>query len=93
VLAKGGLLAVYSPCRHNPEQATDPTHINLYDPHRLTREVLAAGFSDYRAVDSPRRLLGASEPARLLMTALHRFTHWDFLSASANCLAYKARAE
>ena len=89
VLRHGGLLAVFSPCRYEPSQAAEPSHINLYTPTTLRAEVLAAGFREYRAADSARPIFGRTRPMRLVASVLLKLTRWSVLSASANCLAFK----
>jgi SAM-dependent methyltransferase len=89
VLRPGGLLIIASPCLHDPVQAAEATHINLYTPKRLRAAVNAAGFRDYRANDSPRLLLGASRPMEALLKIVFRLMPLDFLSVSANCFAHK----
>ena len=89
VLRPGGLLAIFSPCRYDPVQAAEPTHINLYTPSRLRAAVGAAGFVGYRAYDSPRLLLGGNRLMEILVRIVFRLAPLDFLSGSANCFAYK----
>ena len=89
VLRKGGLLAIYSPCRYDKVQAAEPGHINLYTPRTLRAEVKAAGFRDYRAIDFGLPLLGKQPAMRTLMNLALKLTGWPVLSASANCLAFK----
>jgi len=89
VLRPQGLLAIYSPCRHDPVQAGEPTHINLYTPTRLREEVLAAGFTGYRAMDVARPVFGGGRLMRALASLVFRASQWDVLSESANCLAHK----
>lgn len=89
VLRPQGLVAIYSPCRHDPVQAGEPTHINLYTPTRLREEVLAAGFTGYRAMDVARPVFGGGRLMRALASSVFRASQWDVLSESANCLAHK----
>ncbi len=89
VLRRSGLLAIYSPCRYEPTQAAEPTHINLYTPRRLRAEVMEASFRQYKAVDFARPILGKGKVTRAIATLALRLTSWEMLSASANCLAYK----
>jgi len=89
VLRPRGLLVISSPCLHDPVQAAEPTHINLYTPARLRAAVSAAGFGDYCAYDSPRLLLGGSRPLEILLNVVFRMMPLDLLSVSANCFAYK----
>lgn len=90
VLRQHGLLAIYSPSRYEPTQAAEPGHINLYTPRRLRAEVTAAGFAEYRAVDFARPIFGKSRAMRTAANLLLKLTGWPVLSASANCLAFKA---
>jgi len=89
VLRPRGLLAIYSPCRHDPVQAAEPTHINLYTPAKLREVVVAEGFTKYRAIDDARPVFGTSRPMRVLASLIFRVSKWDMLSESANCLAHK----
>ncbi len=87
VLLPGGLLMVNSPSVWNPKEKDKPSHINLYSPTRLKHEVLAAGFTKYRASDSPLR--PRTRLLAPLINMVFRKWQWDRLSATANCIAYK----
>lgn len=89
VLEPGGVLIVYSPSVYNAEQRAEPTHINLYSPSSLNRELRDAGFDIRRSPDAPRPFLGGSRAAKYMETALLRLTRADRLSATANCIAVK----
>jgi len=89
VLRPGGLLVVTSPCYHNRQQRGEATHINLYTPTRLRATVLGAGFHRYIATDAPRQILGKGRLGRWLVRMAFRIWPTDWLSDSADCLAYK----
>ncbi len=89
VLRPGGLLVVTSPCYYNRQQRMEQTHINLYTPTRLRAAVLGAGFSRYLANDAPRQILGKGRLGRWLVRMTFRVWPADWLSDSADCLAYK----
>lgn len=90
VLRCGGMLYIASPSRYNRrERQNDPTHINLYSPTALRELVSKAGFTQIVPQDSPREILGRHRAAKGMMRILHKLTGWDWLSASANCMAFK----
>jgi SAM-dependent methyltransferase len=89
VLRPGGLLVVTSPCYYNRGQRKEQTHINLYTPGRLRAAVLSAGFRRYVANDIPRQILGKGRLGRWLVRMAFRVWPADWLSDSADCLAYK----
>lgn len=90
VLRQHGLLAIFSPGCYEPTQAAEAGHINLYTPRRLREQVTAAGLVEYRAVDFARPIFGKSPAMRTAANLLLKLTRWSVLSASANCLAFKA---
>ena len=89
ILRPGGLLVITSPCYYNQQQHAEPTHINLYTPSRLRAAVLAAGFGRYVATDTPRPILGTGRLGRWAARMAFRIWSADWLSDSADCLAYK----
>jgi SAM-dependent methyltransferase len=89
VLRPGGLLLVTSPCYYNRRQRMEQTHINLYTPTRLRAAVLGAGFRRYLANNTPRPILGKGRLGRWLVRMAFRGWPADWLSDSADCLAYK----
>lgn len=93
ILRPGGLLVVTSPCYYNRQQRMEPTHINLYTPSRLRVAVLRAGFRRYLATDTPRPILGTGRLARGVVRTAFRLWPADWLSDSADCLAYKDEGE
>ena len=90
VLRPAGLLFLQSPSAYNRhEQTADPTHINLYEPDKLRRLLVDAGFAHIRAHNAPLHLLGDSAAGVNAMTLLFRMLPWQRLSATANFLAWK----
>ena len=90
VLQPGGMMFVASPSKFNAyERTADPTHIHLYSPRELRDLLASTGFVEIRAMDSPLDLLGSSKFGRKIMSVVFRLVHWERLSASANCMAYK----
>jgi SAM-dependent methyltransferase len=90
VLQPGGMLFVASPSVFNAyERTADPTHIHLYSPRELRDLLVSTGFMESRAMDSPLDLLGSSKFGRKIMSVVFRRVHWERLSATANCIAYK----
>lgn len=89
VLIKDGVILIYSPCIYDKSQRKEETHINLYKPNRLISELRNTGFTKIKRMDSPRMVLGNCLPARLIMRGIFKVFPFDFLSASANCLAVK----
>jgi SAM-dependent methyltransferase len=84
VLRPGGMIYVASPSRFNARmRLEDPTHINLLAPGELHAMLRDARFVDLRPFD--RALYGRG--GEMLF---HR-VHWDRLSATANCIAFKPR--
>ena len=91
VLRPGGLLIVNSPCRRNAKARAEPSHINLYTPSRLRREVLAAGFVRYRSQDSAIKV--GNRWVQKAVSGIWRLCKAERLTGSANCLAWKANSE
>ena len=89
VLRQGGVMIINSPCRYDSVQRKEITHINLYTPSSLRRDVLAAGFARYLPKNHPRPFLGKNRLATYMARLLFRLFPADSLSATANCLAYK----
>ena len=90
VLRKDGAIIINSPCYYDGVQRKEKSHINLYTPSSLRRDVLAAGFVSYAARDYPRPLLGRNSVPMYLVRLLFRFFPVDFLSSTANCVSYKS---
>ncbi len=63
VLRPAGLLFVASPNTFDPKSRDDPDHINLFAPHGLKKELLAAGFRSVNLAPNYWRSLGAVHPA------------------------------
>ena len=85
------MLFVASPCEYNKQEAeADPTHINLYTPARLHGILRSCGYERLISADSPMDLLGSSKLAGAVTSVMWRLTRWDRLSATANCIGFKA---
>jgi SAM-dependent methyltransferase len=82
VLRRGGMVFIASPSRANKRRTPDPTYVNLLAPSELRELLLAHGFVGLVALDEPlhKGPIGRRVFARL---------HWDRLSATATCIAYK----
>lgn len=89
VLRKGGSLFVYSPCLYNKNEKIDKNHINLYTPNSLKNELSEVGFNRIKALNNPRLFFGKSKFELFLMGKLFKIFPWDFLSSTANFVAYK----
>ena len=90
VLKKDGIIVVNSPCVYNKKEQSEETHINLYTPATLIKELEYAGFTKIESHDSPQYLLGNSKFAVLVMWEIFKVLKFDSLSASANCIAKKS---
>ncbi len=89
VLQPQGSLFIYSPSIFDQQQRLEETHINLYSPVRLKKEVEAIGFKIMALNNSPRMILGKNHLARVFINILYKILPMDFLSGSANCIAVK----
>ena len=89
VLIKEGVILIYSPCMYDKKQRVEERHINLYNPSRLRTELKEAGFVNTEANNSSRMILGNCRIARYIMQGVFKLFPFDFLSASANCIAVK----
>jgi 2-polyprenyl-3-methyl-5-hydroxy-6-metoxy-1,4-benzoquinol methylase len=89
ILSPRGLLVVTSPCFYNRQQRMEPSHINMYTPSRLQAAVLRAGFRRCVPTNTARPVIGKSRLGRWLMRVTFRLWPTDWLSDSADCLAYK----
>ena len=93
VMRRGGLIFIFSPGRFNKTvRRNSPaceTWGQMYAPSELRALLTSAGFRNVVQLDRPRELLGGSFLGRLAMRAALRLTHWDRLSATANCQASK----
>jgi len=89
VLKKGGVLLINTPCWYDKKQRLSQTHINLYTPKRLKKELENAGFKVIHSDKSPRLIFGKTLPARYLMRILGKMIPIDFFSATSDCIAVK----
>lgn len=89
VLCINGVLLVFSPCRYDYIQKKEITHINLYTPSRLEKELKETGFREIIKINSYRLILGRNIFGKLIMKGLFTLFPVDFFSASANCIARK----
>lgn len=89
VLENEGIIIVNSPCKYNKKERAEETHINLYTPTTLRRELECANFVEIESYDSPLHLLGNFKFSVLVMTGLFMVLKSDLLSATANCIAKK----
>jgi SAM-dependent methyltransferase len=90
VLRPGGILYVTSPSRFNTyERNADPTHLNLCSPGELRTLLSEKGFLKVIPMNAPLNLLGENWVGREIMHYLFKYTHWERISATANCIAYK----
>ncbi|OGS49790.1 MAG: hypothetical protein A3K65_04710 [Euryarchaeota archaeon RBG_16_68_12] len=94
VLRPGGFLMVVSPNLHHPHARDDPDHRNLFTPHRLARELSAAGFRRVSLATNywypywdPGNRLGIV--GSLLTGTLWKVAPIDRFSATASAIAWK----
>lgn len=91
-LIPGGALIVLSPSRFNRQENREPSHINLYSPSEMKREVENAGFVFCEYLDNwPRPVFTDSPIERLLWRQVCRFYRPNWLSAGASVIADKPR--
>jgi len=89
VLKNEGCFLIFSPSFYNKKEKIKESHINLYTPTTLKNELFEAGFTQVKALNSPRFLLGKSKFGIFLMEKFFRLLPLDFLSATANFVVYK----
>lgn len=90
VLRPGGMICVLSPSKYNRrESKADPTHMHMYSPKSLKRLLRSTGFVEVKAFDAPLNLLGQSQTAKYAMIAIFKLTRCEWISATANCIAWK----
>ncbi len=94
ILRRGGFLFAVSPNLYHPQARDDPDHINVFTPHQLRHELLAAGFSRvslstnfWRPFWEPRIRLGSF--GVVLSGALWKVAPFDRIAGSASALAWK----
>ncbi len=93
VLRPSGSILIFSPSRYDrtirrKSPACEPWG-HMYSPTELRTLLSAAGFRNVVSLDGPRELLGGNVLGRLAMRTAFRLTRWDYLSATANCQAWK----
>jgi len=90
VLRPGGMLYVTSPSRFNKrERNADPTHLNLSSPRELGAMLSGKGFVKVIPRNTPLNLLGENSLGKHIMYYLFKWTGWERISATANCIGYK----
>jgi SAM-dependent methyltransferase len=90
VLKPNGMLLILSPSRFNKvEWEADPTHINLLSPSQLQNLLNSCGFENIKPFDMPLPLLGNARLCRLVIQAIFSLFKADWLSATANAMAFK----
>ena len=89
VLKKDGVILIYSPSIYNKKERAEETHVNLYSPKRLRKELRDAGFNNIKSIDSPLNILGQTKIAAILAKGIFKAIPIDRLSATANCRAQK----
>ncbi len=89
VLENEGIIIVNSPCKYNRKEQAEKTHINLYTPKSLIKELEYVGFKEIKSYNSPQYLLGNSKFGTSAMRGLFMVFKFDFLSATANCVGKK----
>ena len=93
VMRRGGSIFIFSPGRFNKAVRRNSPACEawgrMYAPSELRALLTSAGFHGVVQLDSPRALLGGGFLGRQAMRAALRLTHWDRLSATANCQASK----
>lgn len=89
ILSEGGVLFIHSPCYYNKEGRNDPTHINLYTPKRLCREVIEAGFNIVIPMNCPQSFIGRPFIIKAIMAISFVLFPCDRLSGSASLIAKK----
>jgi SAM-dependent methyltransferase len=91
ILKKGGFLLITSPSKFNiAEKKEDSTHINMYSPSELARTLKENKFEKIQSFNSPLNFLGTNYIGQKIAVFIFKITRWDFLSATSNCIAYKA---
>jgi ubiquinone/menaquinone biosynthesis C-methylase UbiE len=91
ILVVGGVILIYSPSKYNRKQRLDETHINLYSPSSLKIELENVGFKILTTPNDPRSILGTSRIAKYITKVIYRLFPFDYLSATANCIAIKLK--
>lgn len=92
VLRPEGVVIIYSPCYYNTKERRKPTHVNLYTPTRLRKEVRDAGFDIIAEPNEYRCVLGRNWLSTRAVRLIFRMTRADFFYNSANCVARKPNA-
>lgn len=90
VLKPNGMMFIASPSRFNSDESSqDPTHLKLYTPRELSTLIKSCGFERVESMDTVRPLLGRTRLGLWAIQKLFRVSHWDVLSNSATCIAFK----
>jgi len=89
VLRPGGRLLIYSPSRYDRNQRLEETHINLYTSRLLRKQLEKLGFRVLATPNVPRMILGNFRLAKYAMKIIFKLFPFDYLSATANCVAVK----
>jgi len=92
VLKSRGVLILKSPSKFDTIQNKEESHINLYGPSQLFREVEQAGFSIIDRSNACRDF-GLGKLGRFVISIIYKKLKWDFLCKSANCIAMKSACE
>ena len=89
VLSNGGKLFIYSGCKYNKKEASDPEHLFLYTPSLLKKTLLKSGFEKVIPLDSPLNFFGNNLLSKRIMRMIFKIFPLDRFSASASVVAIK----
>jgi len=91
ILVENGIILIYSPSKYNRKERLEETHINLYSPSSLRKELRSAGFEVLATPNTPRSLFGPFKIAEYVTRGIYKLFPFDCLSATANCIAVKPK--